>query len=379
LANPYLPLVAKSAARYGVPADLLAALIHQESGFQPGVSSGAGAEGIAQFMPGTWSGSWNPFRSQSPFNAQAAIPAAALYLSRALQTNHGNVSLALASYNAGQGAVNRYHGVPPYSETQNYVRTILSGRGQFPGLANGTIPSNAPVAPNARQSTSMAFPETPQASALTTLPNPAYQATVSLQDLIQSNAQNAGIPSLRLPLPASTITQPIAPPPTVTTARPQGALPAPTTTTSAPSRGTLDSRSIYTRANLGRTDQGVDFTGTGTIPALADGVVTRVVPRGGPSGWPGGGFIVYRITSGPNAGRHVFVAENITPQVKVGQQIRYGQPIAIAHGGSPWTESGWAADASGTTLARSTTGYHEGEQTPAGKSFLAFLRSLRMI
>jgi murein DD-endopeptidase MepM/ murein hydrolase activator NlpD len=208
LANPYLPLVAKSAARYGVPADLLAALIHQESGFQPGVSSGAGAEGIAQFMPGTWSGSWNPFRSQSPFNAQAAIPAAALYLSRALATNHGNVSLALASYNAGQGAVNRYHGVPPYSETQNYVRTILSGRGQFPGLANGTIPSYTPVAPNARQSTSMAFPETPQASALTTLPNPAYQATVSLQDLIQSNAQNAGIPSLSLPLPAQTITEP---------------------------------------------------------------------------------------------------------------------------------------------------------------------------
>jgi hypothetical protein len=151
-------------------------------------------------MPGTWSGSWNPFRSQSPFNAQAAIPAAALYLSRALATNHGNVSLALASYNAGQGAVNRYHGVPPYSETQNYVRTILSGRGQFPGLRKGGRESRR-LAPRSQLPLVRHRLVPPQASALTTLPNPAYQATVSLQDLIQSNAQNAGIPSLRLPLP----------------------------------------------------------------------------------------------------------------------------------------------------------------------------------
>lgn len=189
-----------------MPADLLASLLEAESSFNPRATSGAGAQGIAQFMPGTWSGSWNPFRSQSPFNQTAAIPAAALYLSRALKTNHGDVSRALASYNAGQGAVDRYGGIPPYSETQNYVRRILGYRSQFPGLAMGNATGGATPPAAAPPGTSPSG--TPQATGNTTIENPAYQRTVGIQNLIQQNAQNAKIPTLSLPLPAQTITQP---------------------------------------------------------------------------------------------------------------------------------------------------------------------------
>jgi biotin carboxyl carrier protein len=353
-----------------VPADLLAALLQQESGFNPNARSPAGALGIAQFMPGTARG-----MGVDPLNPQSAIPGAARYLANAIAHNHGNVRLALASYNAGQGAVDRYGGIPPYAETQHYVQAVLAGRSRFPVLASGQVPVAAGGVPTATPPTSQ-LPATPtQASALVTMPNPAYTQVQSIQDLITQNAQNAHIPGLTLPLPPLTIQQPQT---TTTPTSTQTPTRTPTAATQLP-RGAIDGRSIYTRANLGRTDQGVDFTGAGTVTALADGVVTRVVPHGGPSGWPGGGFIVYRITSGPHAGQHVFAAENITPTVRVGQQIRFGQPIAIAHGGRPWTETGWAANASGTTLARATTGYHEGEQTPAGKSFLAYLHSLGLV
>jgi cell wall-associated NlpC family hydrolase len=221
-------LIRSSAGRYGVPADLLASLLRAESSFNPQATSGAGAQGIAQFMPGTWSGSWNPYRSQSPFSTQAAIPAAALYLSRALKTNHGDVSLALASYNAGQGAVNRYHGIPPYQETQNYVKRILGYRADFPGLAHGGAPA-APSgqAPGGTTPPAAATPGLPagqtQTSAPITIANPAYQQTVGIQNLIQQNAQNAKIPSLSIPLPAQTITQPgqpVTPPAPTATPKP---------------------------------------------------------------------------------------------------------------------------------------------------------------
>jgi hypothetical protein len=326
-----------------VPADLLAALLQQESGFNPNARSPAGALGIAQFMPGTARG-----MGVDPLNPQSAIPGAARYLANAIAHNHGNVRLALASYNAGQGAVDRYGGIPPYAETQHYVQAVLAGRSRFPVLASGQVPVAAGGVPTATPPTSQ-LPATPtQASALVTMPNPAYTQVQSIQDLITQNAQNAHIPGLTLPLPPLTIQQPQT---TTTPTSTQTPTRTPTAATQLP-RGAIDGRSIYTRANLGRTDQGVDFTG---------------------------GFIVYRITSGPHAGQHVFAAENITPTVRVGQQIRFGQPIAIAHGGRPWTETGWAANASGTTLARATTGYHEGEQTPAGKSFLAYLHSLGLV
>lgn len=191
-----------------MPADLLAALLQQESGFNPNARSPAGAEGIAQFMPGTARG-----MGIDPFNPQSAIPGAARYLSNALRTNHGSVSLALASYNAGQGAVNQYHGVPPYSETQNYVRSVQAGRSRFPGLASGgaagaTPPSSTslPTGTGAQPTAALGMPD------LQTVENPAYHRIAGIQDLLTQNAQNAHIPTLNLPLPPQTVTQPASQP-----------------------------------------------------------------------------------------------------------------------------------------------------------------------
>lgn len=109
-----------------VTPSLLAAQLHQESGFNPNARSSVGAMGIAQFMPGTWA----THGSGDILNPADAIPAAARYdcaVALSVASVPGNrQELMLAAYNAGPGAVLRYAGVPPYTETRNYVRTILA-------------------------------------------------------------------------------------------------------------------------------------------------------------------------------------------------------------------------------------------------------------
>ncbi|MFL6111604.1 MAG: NlpC/P60 family protein [Catenulispora sp.] len=110
---------------------LLAAQLYQESGFSPTIVSPAGAIGIAQFMPGTWPNWSSPQDGdgkQDPTNPADAIPAAARYdcaLAHQLSGIGGDhVANMLAAYNAGPGAVEQYQGIPPYAETQNYVKNI---------------------------------------------------------------------------------------------------------------------------------------------------------------------------------------------------------------------------------------------------------------
>ncbi|GAB77754.1 NlpC/P60 family protein [Austwickia chelonae] len=116
-------LFQQAEARYGVPATLLAAVAKQESGFNPGVVSPAGAIGLMQIMPGTAAG-----LKVNPRDPAQAVDGAARLLRDNLRT-FGSTQLALAAYNAGPGAVKRYGGVPPYAETQNYVRRIMADRG----------------------------------------------------------------------------------------------------------------------------------------------------------------------------------------------------------------------------------------------------------
>ena len=132
MANPYLPTVQQAASRYGVRPNLLASLIQHESNFNPSARSPAGAVGIAQFMPTTAAG-----MGINPLNPRQAIFGAAKYLSGLIKQFGGSERLGLAAYNAGSGAVRRYGGVPPYAETQAYVRNVLGGAGQYPGLAAG--------------------------------------------------------------------------------------------------------------------------------------------------------------------------------------------------------------------------------------------------
>jgi soluble lytic murein transglycosylase-like protein len=126
----YAPMLARAAQRWNVSAALLAAQLYTESNFNPFVRSRAGAEGIAQFMPGTARalGLANPFDPERAIDAQA-------HLMRDLLRRFASVPLALAAYNAGPGAVSACMCIPPYPETRGYVARILGllgGAGDLP-------------------------------------------------------------------------------------------------------------------------------------------------------------------------------------------------------------------------------------------------------
>ena len=112
------------AQKYGIDPELFVRQIQMESGFNPRAKSGAGAVGIAQFMPSTaksmgFTAGVNPLRD---------LEMAAKLMAGHLRNNNGRYDLALAAYNAGQGNVNKHGGVPPFKETQNYVRNILGNK-----------------------------------------------------------------------------------------------------------------------------------------------------------------------------------------------------------------------------------------------------------
>ena len=119
-----------SASRWGVSACLLAAQLMAESGFDPRAVSPAGAKGIAQFMPATAAA----YGLRDPFDPEAAIDAQARLMADLLG-RFGDVSLALAAYNAGAGAVEACRCVPPYPETRAYVARILALMGSAGELA----------------------------------------------------------------------------------------------------------------------------------------------------------------------------------------------------------------------------------------------------
>jgi soluble lytic murein transglycosylase-like protein len=127
----FAPIIARAAQRWGVSAQLLAAQIYAESNFNPFAVSPAGAQGIAQFMPGTAAG----LGLRNPFDAAASIDAQA-HLMHDLLARFASVPLALAAYNAGPGAVARCGCVPPFAETQAYVAKII---GLLGGAGDGSL------------------------------------------------------------------------------------------------------------------------------------------------------------------------------------------------------------------------------------------------
>lgn len=116
-----------AAAKYGIDPALLRGLIRQESNFDPNAGSPAGAQGLCQLMPGTAAA----LGCTNPLDPVQNIDAGAKYLRQQLDAFGGDVSKALAAYNAGPGAVKRYGGVPPYAETQNYVRQVQAYAEQY--------------------------------------------------------------------------------------------------------------------------------------------------------------------------------------------------------------------------------------------------------
>ncbi len=115
------PLVEQYAGKAGVSSSLVKAVIKAESGGNPHAVSSAGAKGLMQLMPATAKG----LGVNNPLNPAENIEGGSKYLGQLMKKYRGNKELALAAYNAGSGAVAKYGGIPPYKETQNYVKKVL--------------------------------------------------------------------------------------------------------------------------------------------------------------------------------------------------------------------------------------------------------------
>lgn len=127
--NPaeFEPIIESCSLQYGVDKSLVKAVIHAESGYNPGAISPKGAQGLMQLMPKTAQG----LKVADCFNPQDNIRGGVRYLKFLLDTFKGDESLALAAYNAGMGNVAKYGGIPPFPETRSYVSKVLSYRNSY--------------------------------------------------------------------------------------------------------------------------------------------------------------------------------------------------------------------------------------------------------
>ena len=119
-------IIFRAGEKAGIDPRFIHAVIKQESRYDPKAVSPVGAQGLMQMMPATA----KRFGLKYPFDPTANVEAGTEYLKWLLERFDGDVSLALAGYNAGEGAVDKYKGVPPYDETQKYVKQIVSNYGK---------------------------------------------------------------------------------------------------------------------------------------------------------------------------------------------------------------------------------------------------------
>lgn len=115
-------LIDEYSQKYGLDSDFVKAVVKQESGFNEKATSKCGAMGLMQLMPGTA----KALNVNDPYNARDNIEGGVKYLKGLMDRFDGDMKLALAAYNAGPNAVKKYNGIPPYNETQNYVKNIMS-------------------------------------------------------------------------------------------------------------------------------------------------------------------------------------------------------------------------------------------------------------
>ncbi len=120
--NSFDNIIRQAAQTHGVSEGLIKAVMHTESGFNSNARSPVGAQGLMQLMPATA----RRFNVSNSFDPQQNIYGGAKYLSWLMKRFNGNTNLALAAYNAGEGNVDKYGGVPPFRETQDYVRRVTS-------------------------------------------------------------------------------------------------------------------------------------------------------------------------------------------------------------------------------------------------------------
>lgn len=130
--TPYGEIIAAMSEAHGVDPLLVRAVIQVESNYRPRAKSHKGAMGLMQLMPSTA----REYKVKNPYDPKSNIAAGVKHLKGLIERFDGAVDLALAAYNAGEGAVKRFGGIPPYRETRNYVSKILSLAGKAVGGGN---------------------------------------------------------------------------------------------------------------------------------------------------------------------------------------------------------------------------------------------------
>lgn len=133
--NAFDAMIRQAAQTHGISEGLIKAVMHTESGFNVNARSPVGAQGLMQLMPATA----RRFNVSNAYDPQQNINAGAKYLAWLMKRFNGNTSLALAGYNAGEGNVQKYGGIPPFKETQDYVRRVSS---RYSNLYSGGLISN---------------------------------------------------------------------------------------------------------------------------------------------------------------------------------------------------------------------------------------------
>jgi hypothetical protein len=379
-----LALWQRAGAAYAVPWQVLAAINEVESGFGRNMGpSSAGAIGWMQFMPSTWL-EWGVDADGNgvadPWNPYDAVYAAARYLAASGGTT--DISRAIYSYNHADWYV---------QEVLRLAQTF--SRGQAVGLVS-TPTTPAPDLGAARRAAAKAGSRATAAEAavrklrarIARLERRASQGTLLSTGL----AKQALAGRLRERLPAaqerasraeaafrqaqSALKQAKAQAAAAAAAASSFQAATPQLLGASSFAGWAGgSWGVFSPSNYAGTDQGVDFTGSGAIPALAAARVTAVrsehIIEGG--SYP---VVAYQLEEGPYQGSYVYVMENFTPTVQPGQQLSRGQSIGIANGSYPYVEVGFASGPDGSAAAPLYPDPHGAK--PEGAAMWSYIRSL---
>lgn len=133
--NAFDDIILSAATTFGIDRGLVKAVIHTESGFNPQAISKPGAQGLMQLMPATAA----QYDVGNAFDPAENIHAGTRHLSYLIKRYNNNLELALAAYNAGEGNVKKYNGIPPFAETQDYVQRVMSRYNKLYGGRNNRV------------------------------------------------------------------------------------------------------------------------------------------------------------------------------------------------------------------------------------------------